>query len=54
MYFLQGLLKNKYCYPACGISGTAIKLTIPELMEYTNYQKWIDVTKGNEIEDNIL
>ena len=54
VYLDLSLLKEKYCYPACGVSGTAIKLTIPELMEYSKYTKWIDVTKNNEIEENIL
>lgn len=48
------LLKERYCYPACGVSGTAIKLTIPELMKYSKYTKWVDVTKFNDVEDIIL
>ena len=48
VYLDISLLKNKYCYPACGESGTAIKLNMRELMEYTNYIKWIDVTKIND------
>jgi prolyl-tRNA editing enzyme YbaK/EbsC (Cys-tRNA(Pro) deacylase) len=48
VYLDISLLKNKYCYPACGISGTAIKLTIDELMAYTNFIKWVDVTKYND------
>ncbi len=43
VYLDLSLLKNKYLYPACGISGTAIKVTIEELMKYTNFIKWIDV-----------
>lgn len=43
VYLDISLLKNKYLYPACGISGTAIKVTIEELMKYTNFIKWIDV-----------
>lgn len=43
IYLDMSLLKNKYLYPACGKSGTAIKITIEELMKYSNYIKWIDV-----------
>ncbi len=49
VYLDISLAKEKYCYPACGVSGTAIKLSIPELMKYTNYIRWIDVTKRNEL-----
>ncbi len=48
VYLDISLLKNKYCYPACGVSGSAIKLTIPELMNYTNFIKWVDVTKNSD------
>ena len=54
VYLDISLLKEKYCYPACGMSGTAIKLTIPELLKYTKYIKWVDVTKFNEVEDILL
>ena len=43
VYLDISLLKNKYLYPACGVSGTAIKVTIKELMKYTNFIKWVDV-----------
>ena len=48
VYLDISLLNNKYCYPACGVSGTAIKLTINELMKYTDFIKWVDVTKYND------
>ena len=48
VYLDISLMNERYCYPACGISGTAIKLTIEELMKYSNFVKWIDVTNKNE------
>ena len=30
---------------AAGSSNSAIKLTLPELEKYSNYLKWVDVTK---------
>ena len=48
VYLDISLLKNEYLYPACGISGTAIKLNINELMEYTNFVKWVDVCEHND------
>lgn len=32
-------------YPACGSSNSAIKLTVSELEEYSNFIDWIDVCK---------
>ncbi len=32
-------------YPACGSSNSAIKLTIKEFEEASNYKEWIDVCK---------
>ena len=32
-------------YPACGSSNSAVKLTIKELEEASNYKEWIDVCK---------
>ena len=48
VYLDISLLRNEYCYPACGVTGTAIKLTIDELMKYTNFIKWVDVTKNSD------
>lgn len=45
VYLDTSLKQFKYVYPACGSSNSAIKLTIPELAKYSNYIKWIDVTK---------
>ena len=32
-------------YPACGTSNSAVKLTIPELEEASNYVEYVDVCK---------
>ena len=32
-------------YPACGSSNSAVKLTIKEFEETSNYKEWIDVCK---------
>lgn len=45
VYLDNSLKQFEYVYPACGSSNSAIKLTIPELEKYSNYIKWIDVTK---------
>ncbi len=44
--FLDESLKRfETVFPACGSSNSAIKLTIPELEKYSNYQKWVSVCK---------
>lgn len=44
--YLDNSLKDKdYVYPACGSCNSAIKLSIRELEETSNYLKWIDVGK---------
>ena len=35
-------------YPACGTSNSAVKLTIPELEETSNYVEYVDVCKKPE------
>ena len=45
VYLDESLKQFEYVYPACGSSNSAIKLTIDELEKYSNYIKWIDVTK---------
>lgn len=43
--FLDNSLKNfQYVYPACGSGNSAIKLSLPELEEYSGYIRWVDVT----------
>ncbi len=45
VYLDNSLKKYDYLYPACGSGNSAIKLTIEEIEKYSNYKKWIDVTK---------
>lgn len=45
VYLDESLKQFEYVYPACGSSNSAIKLTIDELEKYSNYIKWVDVTK---------
>lgn len=35
-------------FPACGSANSAIELTIPELEQYSGYEKWVDVCKLRE------
>lgn len=44
--FLDKSLKDlDFLYPACGDVNNTIKLTLKELEDYSNYIKYIDVTK---------
>ena len=45
VYLDVSLKAFSYVYPACGSSNSAIKLTISELEEYSNYIKWVDISK---------
>ena len=45
VYLDESLKKYKIVYPACGSSNSAIKLTLKELEQTSNYKKWIDVCK---------
>lgn len=47
VYLDESLKKYETIYPACGSSNSAIKLSIPELEQASNYKKWIDVCKEN-------
>ncbi len=49
VYLDESLKRFDMVYPACGSSNSAIKLTISELEEASNYNKWIDVCKVQEI-----
>lgn len=46
IYLDESLKRFDYVYPACGSGNSAIKLTVPELEEYTDFQAWIDVCKN--------
>lgn len=45
VYLDESLKRFNTVFPACGSSSSAIELTIPELEQYSNYLKWIDVSK---------
>ena len=45
VYLDESLKRFKTIYPACGSSNSAVKLTLKELEESSNYKKWINVTK---------
>lgn len=48
VYLDKSLQKYDTVYPACGSSNSAVKLTMKELEEASNYQKWIDICKEKE------
>lgn len=49
--FLDESLKRfDAVYPACGSSNSCIKLTIPELERFSEYDRWVDVCKGWQCE----
>ena len=45
VYLDESLKEYKIVYPACGSSNSAVKLTIKELEQASNYKKWVDVCK---------
>ncbi len=45
VYLDASLKRFDFVYPAAGSSNSAIKLTLEELEKYSNYIKWVDVTK---------
>ena len=45
VYLDESLKRMETIYPACGSSKSAVKLTIKELEECSNYEKWVDVCK---------
>ena len=49
--FLDESLKRfDWVYPACGSSNSCIKLTVPELEKFSGYDRWVDVCKGWQCE----
>lgn len=47
--FLDESLKRfEIVFPAAGNAASAVRLTIPELEETSQYEKWVDVTKMME------
>ena len=45
IYLDESLKEHEFVYPACGSCNSAIKLSISELEELSQFNKWIDVTK---------
>ena len=45
IYLDNSLKRFETVFPACGSSNSAIELTIDELEKYSNYIKWIKVSK---------
>lgn len=45
VYLDESLKIYEYIYPACGSHNSAVKLTIKELEESSNYIKWVNVCK---------
>ena len=43
IYLDESLKRFETVFPACGSSNSAIELTIPELEEYSRFEKWVDV-----------
>ena len=48
IYLDESLKKHEIIYPACGSANSAVKLTIKEIEDITNYKKWVDVCKEGE------
>lgn len=48
VYLDKSLKRFEVVYPASGNSNSAVKLTVAELEEASNYKKWIDVCKDIE------
>ena len=45
IYLDESLKEHEFVYPACGSCNSAIKLSISELEELSQFNKWIDITK---------
>lgn len=50
VYLDESLKRFETVYPACGSSNSAIKLTLGELEEYSQFIKWVDVCKAWQTE----
>ncbi len=48
IYLDVSLKTHDIIYPAVGSSNSAVKLTLSELEEITNFEKWVDVCKEKE------
>ncbi len=47
VYLDESIKRLDVLYPACGSSNSAVRLSIQELEQTSNYKKWIDVCKVN-------
>lgn len=45
VYLDESLKRFATVFPACGSSNSAIELSIPELEQYSGYERWVDVCK---------
>jgi len=45
VYLDESLKRFETVFPACGSGNSAIELSIPQLEQYSNYEKWVDVCK---------
>lgn len=45
VYLDESLKRFETVFPACGSSNSAIELNISELERYSNFSKWIDISK---------
>ena len=45
VYLDESMKRFQTVFPACGSSNSAIELTIPEMEQYSGYEKWVDVCK---------
>ena len=45
IYLDESLKEHEFVYPACGSCNSAIKLTISEIEELSQFSEWIGVTK---------
>ncbi|MCH5262320.1 MAG: YbaK/EbsC family protein [Lachnospiraceae bacterium] len=48
VYLDESLKRFHTVFPACGSGNSAIELTIPEMEQYSGYDKWVDVCKLRE------
>lgn len=48
VYLDESLKRFTTVFPACGSGNSAIELTIPEMEQYSEYKKWVDVCKLKE------
>ena len=49
VYLDESLKRFETVYPACGSANSAIELTIQELERYSDFYKWVDICKINEV-----